>query len=233
MGSHVSAPALYANLKYDSTKDFEPIGLTANAPAVVVARKDFPAKDFKEFVDYLKKNGDSVKQAHGGVGSSSHMACLLFTSELGLKPNLVAYRGTGPALNDVIGGHVDFFCEQVVSVQGAVRGGTIKAYAVSGNDRSPALPDVPSAGEVGAKDYQINIWSAIFAPKGTPKAVVDKLSDALNKALDDPAVAQRLLELGGTAPPKAQRGPAYLANLLKADIARWNPILKAAAEKTN
>jgi tripartite-type tricarboxylate transporter receptor subunit TctC len=233
MGSHVSAPALFANLKYDSTKDFEPIGLTSNAPAVVVARKDFPAKDFKEFVAYLKKNGDSVKQAHGGVGSSSHMACLLFTSELGLKPNLVAYRGTGPALNDVIGGHVDFFCEQVVSVQGAIKGGAIKAYAVSGNSRSPALPDVPSAKEVGASGYQINIWSAIFAPKDTPKPVVDKLSDALNKALDDPAVTKRLLDLGGTVPPQADRGPTYLAKLLRADIARWDPILKAAAAKVN
>lgn len=233
MGSHVSAPALFANLKYDSTKDFEPIGLTSNAPAVVVARKDFPAKDFKEFVAYLKKNGDSVKQAHGGVGSSSHMACLLFTSELGLKPNLVAYRGTGPALNDITGGHVDFFCEQVVSVQGAIKGGTIKAYAVSGNSRSPALADVPSAKEVGAGAYQINIWSAIFAPKDTPKPVVDKLSDALNKALDDPGVAKRLLDLGGTVPPKTERGPAYLAKLLKADIARWDPILKAAAAKVN
>jgi tripartite-type tricarboxylate transporter receptor subunit TctC len=233
MGSHVSAPALFANLKYDSTKDFEPVGLTANAPAVVVARKDFPAEDFKEFVAYLKRNGDSVKQAHGGVGSSSHMACLLFTSELGLKPNLVAYRGTGPALNDVIGGHVDFFCEQVVSVQGAIKGGTIKAYAVSGNSRSLALPDVPSAKEVGANAYQINIWSAIFAPKDTPKPVIERLSDALNKALDDPEVAKRLLELGGAVPPKAERGPGYLAKLLKADISRWNPILKAAAEKTN
>ena len=233
MGSHVSAPALYANLKYDSTKDFAPIGLTANAPAVVVARKDFPANDFKEFVSYLKKNGDNVKQAHGGVGSSSHMACLLFASELGLKPNLVAYRGTGPALNDVIGRHVDFFCEQVVSVQGAIKGGTVKAYVVSGDNRSPAVPDVPSAKEVGAKDFQINIWSAIFAPKDTPKEIVAKLSDALNKTLDDPAVAKRLLDLGGTVPAKADRGPAHLASQLKADVARWNPILKAAAEKTN
>ena len=109
----------------------------------------------------------------------------------------------------------------------------MKAYVVSGNGRSPALPDVPSAKEVGANAFQINIWSAIFAPKDTPKPVVDKLSDALNKALDDPAVAKRLLELGGTVPPKGERGSAYLANLVKADIARWNPILKAAAEKTN
>lgn len=233
MGSHVSAPALFPNLKYDSTKDFEPIGLTSHAPAAVVARKDFPAKDFKEFVAYLKKNGNNVKQAHGGVGSSSHMACLLFCSALGVKPNLVAYRGTGPALNDVIGGHVDFFCEQIVSVQGAVKGGTIKAYTVSGNNRSPALPDVPSAKEVGVADFQISIWSAIFAPKGTPKDIVAKLSGALNKTLDDPAVAKRLVELGGTVPPQGDRGPAHLAELLKADIAHWNPILKAANEKAN
>lgn len=232
MGSHVSAPALFPDMKYDSTKDFVPIGLTANAPAAVVARKDFPAKDFKEFVAYLKKNGPNVKQAHGGVGASSHMACLLFTSQLGVKPNLVAYRGTGPAVNDLIGGHVDFLCEQVVSVQGPIKGGTIKAYAVSGDKRSPSLPNVPSAKEVGDPEYQINIWSAIFAPKGTPKEAADKLSDALDKALDDPEVAKRLIELGGTVPAKAQRGPAPLAKLLKADIERWNPILKAAvAEK--
>jgi len=233
MGSHVSAPAMYPNLKYDSTKDFEPIGLTSHAPAAIVARKDFPAKDVKEFVAYLKKNGESVKEAHGGVGSSSHMACLLFTSELGLHPTLVAYRGTGPALNDVIGGHVDFFCEQVVSVQGAVKAGTVHGYVVSGNSRSPAVPDVPSAKEAGMSEFQISIWSAVFAPKGTPKPVVDRLSAALNKALDDPAVAKRLGELGGTVPPQADRGPAPLASLLKADIARWSPILKAAAEKMN
>jgi len=133
----------------------------------------------------------------------------------------------------VIGGHVDFFCEQVVSVQGAIKGGTVKAYVVSGDNRSPAVPDVPSAKEVGAKDYQINIWSAIFAPKDTPKEIVARLSDALNKTLDDPAVAKRLLELGGTVPARADRGPARLESQLKADVARWNPILKAAAEKTN
>jgi tripartite-type tricarboxylate transporter receptor subunit TctC len=231
MGSHVSAPALFKNLRYDSTKDFEPIGLTLHAPAAIVARKDFPAQNFKDFVGYLMKNGKDVKQAHGGVGSSSHMACLLFTSELGLKPQLVAYRGTGPALNDVIGGHVDFFCEQVVSVKGAVKGGTVKAYAVSGDERSPALPDVPSAKEVGDPGYSINIWSAVFAPKGTPKPIADKLSAALNTALDDPAVQKRMVELGGTVPPKADRGPGPLAKVLKADIARWNPILKSASEK--
>ena len=116
MGSHVSAPVLTPNVRYDSVRDFEPIGFTAHAPAVIVAKKDFPAKDLREFVDYVKKNGAGVTQAHGGVGASSHMACLLFTAEAGLKPTLVAYRGTSPAMNDLVGGHVDFLCEQAVSV---------------------------------------------------------------------------------------------------------------------
>jgi len=122
MGSHVAAPVLTPNIRYDSVKDFEPIGLVANAPVAVVARKDFPAKDFKEFIAYVKEHGDAVKQAHGGVGSSSHMACLLLTSELGLKPKLIPYRGTGPALADLIGNHVDFYCDQVVSVAPGAEG---------------------------------------------------------------------------------------------------------------
>lgn len=229
MGSHVAAPALTPNLRYDSTKDFEPIGLTSNAPVAIVARKDFAAKDLKEFLATVKAQGDNVKQAHGGIGSSSHMACLLFTAQFGLKPKLIPYRGTGPALNDLIGDHVDFFCEQVVSVAPAVNGKTIKAYVVSGDTRSPALPDVPSAKQAGIAEFQLSIWSAMFAPKDTPKDIVAKLARALDQALDDPALAKRLGDLGGTVPAKAERGPAHLANLLKADIARWDPILRAAA----
>jgi tripartite-type tricarboxylate transporter receptor subunit TctC len=228
MGSHVAAPALFPNMKYDSTKDFEPIGLVSNAPAALVAKKDFPAKDLKEFIAYVKANGAKVNQAHGGIGSSSHMACLLLNNEAGLKPNSVAYKGTGPALNDLVGGHVDYFCEQVVSVAPSVKSGNIKAFVVSGDTRSPALPDVPSAKEAGLPSYGISIWSAIFAPKGTPKAVAAKLNDALNKALDDPDLIKRLGELGGTVPPKAERGPEHLETVLKADIARWDPILRQA-----
>src|SRR4249919_2996809 len=145
MGSHVAAPVLTPNVKYDSARDFEPIGLTAHSPAVIVARKNFPSKDLLEFVDYVKKNGEHVKQAHGGIGASSHMACLLFAIQAGIKPALVAYRGTGPALNDLIGGHVDFFCEQVVSVAPQIAAGTIKAYAISSSERLPTLADVPTA----------------------------------------------------------------------------------------
>lgn len=229
MGPMVSAPAFYPNLKYDPAKDFLPIGLSANASAAIVAKNDFPAKDLKEFIAYVKKNGASVRQAHGGVGSSSHMACLLFNSQLGLKPQLVPYRGTGPALNDLVGGHVDFFCEQVVSVAASIKGDKIKAYAVSDDERSPALPDVPSAKEAGDPQYMFNIWSGIYAPKGTPKEAVDKLADALNKTLEDPDTAKKLIALGGTVPPKAERGPDHLGKILKGDIARWDPILKEAA----
>ena len=227
MGSHVAAPVLTPNVKYDSERDFEPIGFTAHAPAVIVAKKDFPAKDLREFVAYLKKNGSNVKQAHGGIGASSHMACLLFTSEAGVQPSLVAYRGTAPALNDLIGGHVDFFCEQAVSVAPQIVGGAIKAYGVSANERLAILPDVPTAKEAGI-DYQMSIWAGIFAPKGTPKDIVDKLATALDQTLDDPGVRKRLSDLGGSLPGKDERTPAKFDAFVKAEIARWSPILKAA-----
>jgi len=227
MGSHVAAPVLTPSVKYDSERDFEPIGFTAHAPAVIVARKDFPAKDLREFVDYLKKHGDSVKQAHGGIGASSHMACLLFNSTAGVRPSLVAYRGTGPALNDLIGGHVDFFCEQAVSVAPQIAAGTIKAYGISSSQRLAALPDVPTAKEAGL-DYQMSIWAGIFAPKGTPKAIIDKLAFTLDQALDDPGVQSRIADLGGSLLGKDERTPANFSTFVKAEIARWWPILKAA-----
>jgi tripartite-type tricarboxylate transporter receptor subunit TctC len=228
MGSHVSAPVLTPGVKYDSLKDFEPVGFTAHAPAVIVAKKDFPAKDFKEFVAYVKKNGDAVKQAHGGIDASSHMACLLFNSAAGVKPTMVAYRGTGPAMNDLVGGHVDFFCEQAVSVAPQIGAGAIKAYAVSSSERLATLPNVPTAKEDGL-DYQMSIWAGIFAPKGTPKGAIDKLAAALDKALDDANVKKRLVELGGSIPAKAERTPAKFDSFVKAEIARWLPILKAAS----
>jgi tripartite-type tricarboxylate transporter receptor subunit TctC len=194
-----------------------------------VARKDFPAKDLKEFVALLKSGGATLKQAHGGIGSSSHMACLLFTSEIGAKPTLVAYRGTGPAMNDLVGGHVDFFCEQSVSVAEQVKSGAIKAYGVSAAERLASLPDVPAAKELGI-NYLMSIWAGIFAPKDTPPAVVAKLADALDKALDDDGVKQRINNLGGSIPEKRERSPAAFDAYVRAEIARWAPVLKAAAE---
>ena len=231
MGSHVAAPVLTPNLKYDSERDFAPIGFTAQSPAVIVARKDFPARNLREFVDYLKQNGDRVKQAHGGIGASSHMACLLFAAQAGVKPSLVAYRGTAPALNDLMGGHVDFFCEQAVSVAPQIAAGTIKAYAVSANERLPTLPDVPTAKEAGL-DYQMSIWAGIFAPMGTPKPILAQLAAALDKSLDDPGVKAKVAELGGSMPPKNERTPAKFDRFVQAEIARWSPVLKAASAGT-
>ena len=225
MGSHVAAPVLTADIKY-GPQDFVPIGPTAHSPAVIVARKDFPAKDLREFVAYLKQHGSAVKQAHGGIGASSHMACLLFTSEIGAKPTLVAYRGSVLGMNDMIGGHVDFLCEQSVSVSKQVAGGAVKAYGISASQRLAALPDVPTAKE-GGVNYQMSIWAGMFAPRGTPKPVVDKLNAALDKALDDPSVQKRIGDLGGSVPSKAERNAAAFDTFVKAEVARWAPILKA------
>jgi tripartite-type tricarboxylate transporter receptor subunit TctC len=232
MGSHVSAPVLTPNLKYDPSQDFTAIGYTAHSPAVITARKDFPAKDAKEFVAYLKANADKVKQAHGGVGASSHMACLVFNNELGIKPTMVAYRGTGPAMNDLVGGHIDFICEQSVSVAEQIKAGAVKGYVVASQQRLAVLPDVASAKDAGIK-YDLSIWAGIFAPKGVPKEVVDKLAGALNKALDDPTVQKRMADLGGSLPTKAERTPAAFDKVVKAEITRWSPILKAASASSN
>jgi tripartite-type tricarboxylate transporter receptor subunit TctC len=212
MGSHVAAPVLTPNLKYNSLHDFAPVGFTAQSPAVIVARKDFPANDVREFVDYLKRHGDGVKQAHGGVGASSHMACLLFTTQVGVKPNLVAYRGAAPALNDLISGHVDFLCEQIVFVAPQIAAGTIKAYAISSSERLPTLSDVPTAKEAGI-DYEMNIWAGIFAPKGAPNPTLVKLAAALDKSLDDPGVKSKLAEFGASIPPQKRAHPSEIRAL--------------------
>lgn len=229
MGSHVAAPVLTANLKYDAATDLIPVGLTAHSPAVIAARKDFPAKDFVEFLAYLKANGDKVKQAHGGVGASSHMACLMFNTVNGIKPSSIAYRGSGPAMNDLIGGHIDFMCEQSVSVAEQVASGSVKGFVISAPTRLAVLPNVASAKEVGI-DYDMSIWAGIFVPKGTPQDIIAKLASALDKALDDPSVAKRLGDLGASIPPKEQRTPAAFDKIVKDEMARWHPILKAVSK---
>ena len=229
MGTIIAAPSFYPNLKYDSNKDFEPIGMSANAPAAVSIRKDIPAKDLKEFVAWAKQKGPDVKQAHGGVGGTSHMACLLFNQVVGIKPTQVAYRGMGPGMNDLMGGHIDIACEQAVVMVAAINGEKVNGIVVAGPKRLDAIPNVPTAKEAGVADFQLNIWSGIYAPKGTPKDIIAKLADALDKTLDEPATAERLGKLGGSVPPKAERGPDHLRKTVASDIPRWAPILKEAA----
>jgi tripartite-type tricarboxylate transporter receptor subunit TctC len=233
MGTHGAAPALYPNLKYDPTKDFTPIGLAAGTPIVIVARKDFPAKDLKEFVAYVRANSAKLNMAHAGVGSVSHTTGVLLTSVLAIKPNLVPYRGTGPALNDLMANTVDFMTDQIVNVSTQIAGDTIKGYAVATPERSPALPNLPTTKEGGLDTYEVSAWNAIFAPKTLPKEITAKLADALDKALDDAGTRKRILDLGGTIPSKAERTPEALQKLVESEVARWTPILKAAGAVAN
>lgn len=232
MGSHVAAPVLYSNLKYDSRRDFEPVALTVHAPAVIVARKTMPATNLKEFISYIKANAGKVSQGHGGVGASSHMACLLFNAETSINVNIVSYRGSGPALNDVVAGQIDFLCEQTMGLAEQVKAGTVKAFAIASPERSPVLPNVPTAREAGLPRYDLSIWSAVFAPKGTPPEVVKILNASVDKALDDKATIDRVLALGGTVAPKKERSSKYLGDLVNKEVTRWEPILKTAAAST-
>jgi tripartite-type tricarboxylate transporter receptor subunit TctC len=231
MGTHGAAPAVYANLKYDPAKDFAPIGLAAGTPILVVARKDFPAKDLKEFMAYLKANSTKLNEAHAGVGSVSFTTCTLFNDLVGAKPQRVVYRGTGPALNDLVGGQVDYMCDQIVNLVPQIEAGTIKAYAVALPERSPALPNVPTTKEGGLAEFQVSAWNAIFAPKGTKPDVVKRLSDALQKALKDEGTRKRLLDLGADLTNTEAQTPEGLGKFVQAEVARWKGVLAKAGVK--
>ena len=230
MGTQSAAPALYPNLKYDPARSFAPIGIANFTPQAIVAKKDNPAKDLNEFIAYLKQNHSKLSYGHAGVGSISHVSGLLFNFQFGLKPALVAYRGTAPALNDLVGGQIDYMVDQSLNVIPQIKGDTIKVFAIAAGQRLESLPDVPTTKELGV-DFVFSAWNAMVAPKGTPKEIVDKLAAALNQALDDPATVKRYTELGSTAPQAAERGPAGLKLLVDSEMARITPVLKEAAGK--
>ena len=232
MGTHAAAVGLYPNLAYNPVTDFDPIGLMAGTPILILAKKDFPAKDLEEFVAHVKANGSKLNEAHAGVGSVSFTTCLLLNDLLGLKPTRIPYTGTGPSMNALVAGQVDYMCDQIVNAVPQVQAGAIKAYAVATPERNPALPDVATTKEGGLPEYQVSAWNALFGPKGTPKVALDKLTDALDKALDDPAVRKRLLDLGSDIPGPEGRGQQALAAHVKAEVERWTPILKAAGVGT-
>jgi tripartite-type tricarboxylate transporter receptor subunit TctC len=227
MGTHGAAPAQYPHLKYDPAKDFAPIGLVAAMPILIIAKKTFPANSLREFVDYVRKNQDKVVEAHAGVGSVSHTTCSLLQSIIGTETARVAYRGTGPSLNDLVAGQVDFGCDQIVNVAPQIQAGTIKAFGIASVERSAAIKDVPTTKEGGLPEFEVSAWLALFAPKDTPQEVVAKLNDALVKALDDEGTRKRLLDLGSVIPDRAGRSPDALQKLVVREIARWMQVLKA------
>ena len=228
IGTHAIAVWLYPQLAYKPDVDFAPIGLIVENPILITARKDFPATNLKEFVAYVKANAEKLNMGHAGVGSIMFSYGLLLNSVLGVKPTLVPFNGGGPATTALLGGQIDYTCSVITDVSPHVRAGAIKGFAVAADERNAALPDVPTTKEAGVPEFNSAPWIALFAPKGTPRPILDDLSGALDQALDDQDVRQRFFELGGVVPDKSRRGQQALATLVKAEIARWEPIMKAA-----
>lgn len=226
--SQATNPFLYPNLKYDVMKDFEPVGLVADLPSVFVARKELAPASFAELITHVKRNADKATYAHAGVGSASHLCGLLFAEAAGVKLTQVAYRGSGPAMNDLIGGQVDFICDQIVNVVPNVEAGTIKAYAVTSKEPAKALPNLPTADKAGLPGFDLTIWYGLFAPKGTPKPVIDKLVVALDVALKDKAVRDNFAKLGADAVSAERAKPEALRKHLQAELDKWGPVIKKA-----
>jgi tripartite-type tricarboxylate transporter receptor subunit TctC len=233
MGTHAAAVALYPNLPYKPAEDFEAIGQVAAFPLLIAARADFPASDLKEFIAYLKANDTKINQGHAGVGSIFFTTCLMLNSILGVKPTMVPFAGGAPAMNALVGGQVDFMCGDILTGAPQLADGKIKIYALAAPARNPVIPQVPTTAEAGLPEYVVAGWNGLFAPKDTPRPIVEALAEALDRALDDEAVRKRLVTLGCDIPGKAARGPAALHALVVAEIARWSPIIKAAGVSMN
>ena len=223
--SHATNVLMIKNLPYSPIDDFEPIGLVTVGPMVMTGRKDLPTKDAKEFVAYIKENSSKISMGHAGIGSASHLCSLMFMDALDVKLTLVPYKGAAPAINDLMGGQIDIMCDQTTSTLPAISGGRIKAYAVAGTQRLPALPDLPSLTEVGVKGFDISIWFGLYAPKGTPKPIIDRLSVALAAAVVDPEVKAKLESISTAPVPPELAVPEALRTHLKNEIDTLRPLL--------
>jgi tripartite-type tricarboxylate transporter receptor subunit TctC len=229
MGTHGAAPALYPNLAYNPVTDFEHVSQLTDTPIAVFAKKSLPVNTLGELVTMLKASPGKLNNGHGGVGATSHVSCLLFSSITGTSGQLVPYRGSGPALNDLIAGTHDYMCDQIPHTVAHVLGGSIKALAIASEKRADVLPNVPTTTEAGVPQFQASGWNAMFAPKGTPKPIVDRLAQAVSAALDDPATKNKLESIGAIIPQK--RGPEALRTFVASEVEKWTPVIKAANVK--
>lgn len=223
-----TAPTLYRQLRFNPLKDYEYIGLVNEVPMTLVARGNFPAKDFKELLAYLKSNSKKVNLANAGLGAASHLCGMLFQAAIEVDLTTVPYKGTAPAMNDLVGGQVDLLCDQTTNTTSQIKGGKIKAYGVTTKTRVASLKDIPTLDEQGLKGFEVAIWHALYTPAKTPKPVVDKLVGALQEALKDPTVKQRFNDLGTEPFDTTRANPQALASLLKSEIDKWGPIIKKA-----
>ncbi|MER9129315.1 tripartite tricarboxylate transporter substrate-binding protein [Mesorhizobium sp. M0768] len=225
-----TSATLYRKLAYDTLNAFEYVGLVTEVPMTIVGRKDLEPTDLKGLVDYAKANKDSITVANAGIGAASHLCGMLFMSAIGTPLVTVPYKGTGPAMTDLLGGQVDIMCDQTTNTTKQIQGGTIKAYAVTSPQRLDVLPDVPTTIEAGLPQVQVGIWHGIYAPKGTPAEITERLSKSLQVALKDQNVVARFAELGTKPSPEADATPAALKAKLESEIARWKPIIEAAGQ---
>jgi tripartite-type tricarboxylate transporter receptor subunit TctC len=227
-GTHAAAVSLNPNLKYRPVEDFAHIGLVNTNPIFINVRKTHPANTLAELVTWLKANQATANNAHAGIGSVSHTTCLMFNSAIGVKTNGIPYRGTAPAMNDLVGGQVDYLCDQGVNVAPQTRGGTIKTLAVAQDKRAPLLPDVPTSTEAGVPEFKVIVWNAMFAPKDTPAPALEALNKALRAALSDQGMKVKLDDIGAEIPSAALQTPAGLRAFITSEIERWTPIIKAS-----
>jgi tripartite-type tricarboxylate transporter receptor subunit TctC len=223
-----TSPSLYRNLRYDPQKDLDPIGLITDVPMTFISKKDFPPKDMKDLVAYVKANKDKVTYANAGVGAASHLCGMLFMSAIGADVTTVPYKGTGPAMTDLIGGQVDFMCDQTTNTTPQIKGGKVKGYAVTTKSRVPSLKELPTVDESGLKGFEVTVWHGLWAPAGTPKPALDKVNAALRTALKDPGVVAKFAELGTEPVADNRATPEALRSHLKSEIEKWGPIIRKA-----
>jgi tripartite-type tricarboxylate transporter receptor subunit TctC len=223
-----TAPALYKNLGFDPNTDYEHLGQVADVPMVMVANKDLPAKNYTELLAYIKANASKVAYANAGIGSASHLCGLLFMSTIQQDMTTVPYKGTAPALTDLIGGQVQLMCDQTTNLAGQLKAGSVKAYGATTLQRIPAFKDIPTLHEQGLKNFQVNVWHGVYAPKGTPKAATDKLAAAIKAGIHDASYKAKMTELGANVPNDKNASPEGHKAHLKAQIDLWTPIIKKA-----
>jgi tripartite-type tricarboxylate transporter receptor subunit TctC len=228
IGTHGYNPSIYKNLAYDPVGDFTPVGLTAEQPMVLVARKDLPVANLKDLIAYVKENHSKMQFGSAGIGSTTHLSCALVNAAMGEHPVHVPYRGGGPAMAEIVAGRIDYGCFNIGGVAGQIKSGSVKAIATLSRERAAILPELPSAHEQGLADFNATTWNALLAPKGTPPEIVAKLNTAMSKTLDTPAVQELLTKYGVTGVAPERRSPAYLATFIPEEIARWAGPIKAA-----
>lgn len=231
--AQATAPTLYDNLRYNVINDFDSIGRIADVPMTVVGKAGLEPKTAKELIAWIKQKKAAVTYAHAGIGSASHLCAIMFMSAIKTQMTALSYRGTGPAMTDLLGGQFDMMCDQTTTTTAQIKESKIKGYAATTRERLKVLPDLPTLDEVGLKGFEVAAWHAMWAPKGLPADVQKKLSDALQAALKDPKVIERLAALGTEPVKPAQAGPQALSAHLKAEVAKWSPVIKASGAKAN